>query len=363
MINDYLSLSTRAGFNKSLAHFRTVTDIIKQLDQGDNLADIVDALEKNHGVEKAQIAPLLNAVVIDRMGYSTLSFNLPVDVPSFEEILAELQKWNRVDIVIAYHHPQLGINLINPKHKEQWEAVRELNRDELVVLYVRALDDDDKALESSVLSALHDLLVGRPVSGTAKFGGASPAVAHKPPSAEPPPEPPPPMEAKLPAAPLEFRQPPPAASPGPAATPQAPDPAPPAPATSPGPGVTPQPSDPAPPAPAKGGKMRMTPKYNVQVSNELFHNGNVEAWKNIVDSYKTKFPGLDVHIFHDGQKVNNINALFKWGKVKHGDVILFCVSGEEIKGVSKLQRYLYEGASVRYESYLKKDVNKVLNLF
>ena len=31
MINDYLSLSTRAGFNKSLAHFRTVTDIIKLL--------------------------------------------------------------------------------------------------------------------------------------------------------------------------------------------------------------------------------------------------------------------------------------------------------------------------------------------
>ncbi len=343
MINDYLSLSTRAGFNKSLAHFRTVTDIIKQLDQGDNLADIVDTLEKNHGVEKAQIAPLLNAVVIDRMGYSTLSFNLPVDVPSFEKILAVLQKWNRVDIVIAYHHPQLGINLINPKHKEQWEAVRELNRDELVVLYVRALDDDDRALERSVLSALHDLLVGRPVSGTEKFGGASPAVAHKHPSAEPPPEPPPPLEVKLPVAPLEVRQPPPAASPGP--------------------GVTPQPSDPAPPAPAKGGKMRMTPKYNVQVSNELFHNGNVEAWKNIVDSYRTKIPGLDVHIFHDGQKVNNINALFKWGKVKHGDVILFCVSGEDIKGVSKLQRYLYEGASLRYENYLKKDVNKVLNLF
>ena len=120
----------------------------------------------------------------------------------------------------------------------------------------------------------------------------------------------------------------------------------------------------APPPPVTGsGKVKMTPKYSVQVSNELFHNGNVEAWKNIVESYKTKYPGLDVHIFHDGQKVNNINALFKWGKVKHGDVIVFCVSGEEFKGVAKLQRYLYEGASIRFEHYLKKDVNKVLNLF
>jgi len=89
----------------------------------------------------------------------------------------------------------------------------------------------------------------------------------------------------------------------------------------------------------------------------------VEAWKNIVESYKTKFPGLDVHIFHDGQRVNNINALFKWGKVKHGDAILVSVSGEEIKGVAKLQAYLREGASIRYTNFLKKDVNKVLNLF
>ena len=107
----------------------------------------------------------------------------------------------------------------------------------------------------------------------------------------------------------------------------------------------------------------MTPKYSVQVSNELFHNGNVEAWKNIVESYMTKHPGIEVHIFHDGQKINNINALFKWGRVKHGDVILFSVAGDEISGVAKLQRYLYEGASLRFENYLKKDVNKVLNLF
>ena len=110
-------------------------------------------------------------------------------------------------------------------------------------------------------------------------------------------------------------------------------------------------------------RKKMTPKYAVQVSNELFHNGNVEAWKNIVESYTTQYPGLEVHIFHDGQRVNNINALFQWGKVKHGDVILFSVEGEEFKGVSKLKRYLYEGASIRFETYIKRDVNKVLDLF
>jgi len=65
----------------------------------------------------------------------------------------------------------------------------------------------------------------------------------------------------------------------------------------------------------------------------------------------------------EGEVINDINALFKWGKVKHGDSIFFQVSGEEILGVSKLQKYLYEGASQRYEQFLKLGVGKVLNLF
>ena len=32
--------------------------------------------------------------------------------------------------------------------------------------------------------------------------------------------------------------------------------------------------------------------YSILVTNELFHNGNVEAWKKIIQSYTTKYPGL-----------------------------------------------------------------------
>lgn len=332
MINDYISLSTRAGFNKSLAHFRMVTDIVRRIGQGENLAEIVDGLEKQKTVEKGQIGPILNAIVIDRMNYATRSFNLPHNVQEFGSLCAEVQKWNRLDVLLAYHHPQLGITLINPKLPAHWEAVGELAGNELVVLYVRALEDGDHPLEPDALSALQELLIGHPVKGMARFAG--------------------PMRPK----PAPTLPPRPAAAPAPAARPAAPAAARPA-----APAAEPQAAP--PPPPPSGGKVRMTPKYSVQVSNELFHNGNVEAWKNIVESYKTKYPGLEVHIFHDGQKVNNINSLFKWGKVKHGDVIVFCVSGEEIKGVAKLQRYLYEGASIRFENFLKKDVNKVLNLF
>jgi len=101
----------------------------------------------------------------------------------------------------------------------------------------------------------------------------------------------------------------------------------------------------------------------VTVTNELFHNGNVEAWKRIIESFKVSHPDLDVLIFHEGEKINDINSLFKWGKVKHGDPILFQVVGENIRDVSKLQKYLFEGASPRFEQFLKIAVGKVLNLF
>jgi hypothetical protein len=103
--------------------------------------------------------------------------------------------------------------------------------------------------------------------------------------------------------------------------------------------------------------------YSVTVQNELFHNGNVEAWKRIIDSYTTKYPGLEVYIYYDGERIMNINSLFKWGKVKHGSTIQFAVSGSDIKDVAKLQRYLMQGASPMFESFLHGPVSTALKLF
>ena len=346
MISDYVSLSTRAGFNKSLGHFRLVSSLVDQMDRGKNLADVIDELEKNKAVEKQQIGPILNAVVMDRLAYRTLSVNLPMDTQDFDGIQNEVKNWNRFDIILAYHHPQLGISLINPKTKNQFEALQELNRDELMVAYLKAKREQDAELEPVALDALRELLLGRKAKETTRFH--DPVLDRPVPTATPQQ---PPAGVSVPS----VQRPPPAG--GTAARP----PAPPQAAAS-----APEPAAEAPPAKpdsAASGKKKVTPKYSVQVTNELFHNGNVEAWKNIVESYKGKFPDLEVHVFHDGQKVNDLNALFKWGKVKHGDVILFSVAGEEIKGVAKLQRYLFEGASLRFTNFLKKDINKVLNLF
>jgi hypothetical protein len=108
---------------------------------------------------------------------------------------------------------------------------------------------------------------------------------------------------------------------------------------------------------------RVTPRYSIQVTNELFHNGNVEAWKKIVESYITTYTDLEVLIWYDNERINDINALFKWGKVKHGGLIFFSVAGENVRGVSKLQRYLFEGASPRFEVFLRGGIGQVLDLF
>ena len=108
---------------------------------------------------------------------------------------------------------------------------------------------------------------------------------------------------------------------------------------------------------------KLTPKYSVQVSNELFHNGNVEAWKNIMESYTLAHPDLEILLFHNDEVIKNVNSLFKWGKVKHGDIIFFSLAGENFRSVSKLQKYLYEGASNRFQQFLKKDLGQPLRLF
>jgi hypothetical protein len=107
----------------------------------------------------------------------------------------------------------------------------------------------------------------------------------------------------------------------------------------------------------------MTPFYSIPVTNELFHNGNVEAWKKIIQSYNAKHPNLEVYIYYDGERIHDIHSLFKWGKVKHGSVIMVAIAGEDIQDVAKLQRYLRQGASPMFEAFLRFPVNTVLNLF
>ncbi len=307
MVGNLDLFSRRAGFNSALRHFKFTTGLIEPVTRGGNIADLLRDAEVNGTISKEQMSPILSALLVDKFEYSVLSRNCPVLIEDADEIVKTLSGWTALQIVLVYQHPEVGPIPINPRKAESWEAALPVLKDELMVAYV--LDLSGKLTPEQLSKALqnvHEVLAGRKVKAPKSY------TADVVKAAAPPP-------------------PPPAAKPAPAVKP--------------------------------GGAYRKTPQYSVVVTNELFHNGNVEAWKRIIQSYRQSYPELDVLIYYDNERIKDINALFKWGKVKHGTPILISVAGTDIKEVSKLQRYLFEGASPRFENFLKGSIDQPLELF
>lgn len=309
MVGSLDILSRRSGFNAALRHFKRVTGFIGPITKGANLADLLAEAIETGDMERSQMAPAVSALLVDKFGYLHRSANAPRTIEDISVITARLAEWSAIQIVMTYEHPQAGLFVINPKSETSWEGALPVLRDELIVVYVQALE---KSVSDTVLNqALTDvyrLINGEDVK-TKKAYVSDRAPAPQPSQARKPPS----------SAPLSGG--------------------------------------------ADGKRRRMTPRYSVVVTNELFHNGNVEAWKRIIASYLQKYPSLDVLIWYDNERINDINALFKWGKVKHGTPILVSVVGDNMKDVSKLQRYLFEGASPRFEMFLKGGIDQPLDLF
>jgi hypothetical protein len=324
MENDLNLLSSRAGFNSALRHFKTVNAFAADMNDGYNLADVINQGLAEGTIERYQVRAVLSALLVDKFGYAYEAHNMVETVESVEKLIERVSKWGSLQIVLAYHHPQAGLFVINPKNESHWEESLPLIKDELVVVYVGSADGslDAKTLEGAVEDVIK-LIYGRSIKDKSAYLGEGKVKT----SVSPAPSPPRSQEPQGQGEQAEQQQ------------------------------------APAEQAPSSGKKRRITPKYSVLVTNELFHNGNVEAWKRIIDSYKAKYPGLDVLIWYENERINDINSLFKWGKVKHGTPIMFSVVGEDIKGVAKLQRYLFEGASPRFEVFLKGGVGRTLDLF
>ena len=312
METTYYSLASKSSFNKALRHFFAVNDAVGEIESRSNLADYINDLLDDEELHPDQILPIIGAVVRDKFEYSYYSYSVAKTVTEFQKVQEELNKWNALDMLMIYFSPDGKRFVINPKNLDSWERCREIHKDQLLVIYTKFLKEKNIKLEEEATKTFIELFTDKDVFVNKSFIDQS--IVNRPSAA--------PQKAVK------------AAAPGASA------------ATS-----------------VKAKKISITPKYGVIVSNELFHNGNVEAWKKILESYEVKYPDLKVHVMFGGEVINDINSLFKWGKVKHGDSIYFQVSGENILGVSKLQKYLYEGASQRYEQFLKLGVGRVLNIF
>jgi len=282
---------------------------------------------------------LLRMLLVDKLGYKSASTNLTTPVSDVSVLVKEFAKWVGVDLVAAYFHPEMGLLIANPKVEEELAGFGQLSQHELMVVYAglqgketdencqKAADLALRLFEGHKVTTPTYLTKGRfmakKVSKPEKDGEKKAAAPKKAPAKKAAPK----KAAPKKAAPVVKKA-----------------------------KTVVQGKSSATPA-------RMTPKYAVIVQNELFHNGNVEAWKRIIASYKAKHPDLQVFIYYEKERIQDINSLFKWGKVKHGSAIEFAVAGNDIQDVAKLQRYLAQGASHLFEAFLKGPVNSVLKLF
>jgi len=349
-------LSTRAGFNRSLSHFKFIMQVIADFEKRMNLAEIISGCLAEKSIEPHQVLPTVNAILVDKYGYVCRSFNLTENFDNFDYVAGEVGKWRALDLVVTYFHPELGVVTINPKNRSHWESVRGLKRNELVTIFAGAFQDTDSdAKYQEGINLLISILQGSKIRTPSSFTKGKfvlkkvvPLLPAPAPTRGPRPR------GRRPR--VDF------AAAAAAATPQQMPPA----LQSYHAQQTAAAAAPAAPKPvitATTAPKKMTPMYSIPVTNELFHNGNVEAWKKIIQSYTTKYAGLEVYVFYEGERIHDINTLFKWGKVKHGSAIMIAIAGDDIKDVAKLQRYLKQGASHMFEAFLKGQVGAVLNLF
>jgi hypothetical protein len=294
-----------------------VTSYAAEVSAGANLARLINESLDAKEIERYQVKTILNALLIDKFRYAFCSHNFERTIESVDGLVKSIGQWGNINFIVSYFHPQADHCVIDPKIAVSWESFLPIPKDEFVVIYAGPVD---KELEPKVYETALDDFLGLLYGSRIKA-----------------------KQAYLGRVRLEFEE-----EVAEEVKPQK---------------VKARAAAPAAVTVAGAPSIRMTPRYSIQVTNELFHNGNVEAWKRIVESFKNKYTGLDVLIWYDNERINDINSLFKWGKVKHGGLIFFSIAGENIQGVSKLQRYLFEGASPRFEAFLKGAVGRALDLF
>ncbi|UTC64854.1 hypothetical protein E4O00_01095 [Treponema sp. OMZ 788] len=339
MTNFFVPLAKKTDFNVSVKHIQSVIEILEDCDPKENIADRINMMIREQTIKPEQVRSILSVSLLDKWNYKVVSENLKFILDDASAFVAEAAKWTGVDIVLGYDHPDLGFIVINPKNPAAAQVIQGFRKNELLLIFVGKQDRGavDAALADSVISAIHKLFEKKACSVPASVK-SGPFIYVEPKKA----------------APVKVKK---AAAKRPGKKVQAPS----APAAKVQ--ASSVPSHLERPSAISTGPKKMSQLLSVPVSNELFHNGNVEAWKRIIRSYTAKYQDAEVMIYYDGERIVDINTLFKWGKVKHGSSIQFAVSAQELNDLSKLSKYFRQGASPMFEAFLRGSPDTVLNLF
>lgn len=351
---------------------------------GIHVADAMNQLMYNNEFPEKESLTILHELLMRKWSYTARSWNVSVSEIDAKKVYDNLVKWKACDIVIVNHHPDLGLIVLNPKNPQHQEAIEGLKKNELVVIYsgYQGKKEADALCEAVVNKTL-DALLGKKVTAPESFlKGSFIYRKPKPEMLEKVAE----KEAPVKASAKEktssktastsligggaskgttfsFGQQRAGVNTSPIQASRT--------SAKPSSSITgnsysgdsnaqkrteAQTSQPA-------SFRKVTPLVSVPVTNELFHNGNVEAWKRIIASFEHKYPSLHIFVYYEGERITDINSLFKWGKVKHGSSIQFVVAGDNIQDVAKLKRYFTQGASPMFEAFLQGAPGTILPLF
>ena len=311
-------INNRESFNQYIQFFRQSKAILADINRGKSGAAILRDAARRYSMNEQALLAVINTLFIDKFGYTVSSHNLKCDITGLDKRVEVYLHFDYIDFFFV-HHATGTLKVIDPLALGGTTSGL-FYRGDLVVTYSAFRAGADRKGEFS-LTEFNEFAVGV-LYGTHRSGFKAVRdtikEAHKV-----------------------------------SRVPQASDT-----------GYEEITSEPVQVSPAgKSIQLKKSSLISVQVSNELFHNGNVEAWVKIIDSYESIYPGCEVHVYYDNEPVNNLNSLFKWGKVTNGSVIMISVTGPELKDLGKLQRTLYLGASPRFEQFISGPVHKKLRLF
>ena len=162
MISQFEGLADREGFNASVRHIQSVIAAVDRMAGKENLADIIDELLEDKVLDKDDIRPVVSMILGQKFSYRSVSANLDSITSDLSAVSEETVKWNAVDLVAIYFHPDLGAIVVNPKNKRRMAQIDRLNRSELLVIYSgRFAKEGEVGLLDATAQAVIDLFAGR----------------------------------------------------------------------------------------------------------------------------------------------------------------------------------------------------------
>ncbi|MBN2441179.1 MAG: hypothetical protein JXJ04_07525 [Spirochaetales bacterium] len=299
--NQFDIFSTRDECNQVKRYLESVLFIIEDFEEYENLANIIHRFINENLIQQKHISSIISLLLIDKYQYHYSSFNIQNDITNFEPIVKEFRKWKAIDLVFIYFHPELGIFPINPKNKAHWNRIKLLKQTEFITLYAGRFQETDG-------DEIYDIAIEKAITLLNGKKIKTPEILMT----------------------GEYEE-----------------------------------DDEEEDEVSVSSFLEESPFYGIPVSNNQFHNGNVEAWKKIIRSYTHVYPNVRVIIYYAKEEIKDIDALFQWGKIKPGTVINIKIIGEDLrnKQMSALVYHLKEGASPFFERYIKGNPRMVLRLF